>query len=566
MNNQKTKQKGTSNEVVNESVNGSSVNYNGLDSTYPLFDLDLCSPCPMVQDVWEPKELGILKLTIKMKGLLEPLDGRLNGDTVEITDGLSRLLVLKELGWKKVPVRISELRDGDIQDRFVHKNIRTKRSISELVKHAEIILGVLGLSQGKRRKRIGDLDMGDDEFCIAGKDRFQIACNLLGDDIKASSLRRLMAVKDFVDSGDEEVKNFRIFDHLDSGEMKIHNAYNIMNNYLENKKEQGSNALTETLETIKGKNFTLYNKTCEDLSNVDDDSQDCVVTSPVYFQQRQYFNKDDSDVVIENEHGLERTPEEYIQKEVEIYREVYKKLKDTGSLFVVITDSYDKKVDCLIPERLMVEMKKDGWYVNQKWYWVKDNPKPQNNIKRLLPNVEYCIHFVKDPDKFYYREFKNWREGDFDITKASLDAGMGKKKANHSWTLIKPFDRFRSFFCKQHVRYVVEANGFRWNELEEIDPSYKHLAPFPSYIPLLGIMMTTKIGDSVLDIFNGSGTTTAVALQLGRKATGYDLDPKNHEFAGKRLNMVEENLPDLSEVKKLENEFFEEPEGDVKVA
>jgi DNA modification methylase len=87
------------------------------------------------------------------------------------------------------------------------------------------------------------------------------------------------------------------------------------------------------------------------------------------------------------------------------------------------------------------------------------------------------------------------------------------------------------------------------------------MAPYPSVIPLLPILLTTKIGDTVLDIFNGTGTTTAVALQLGRKAIGYDTDTKSHQFASKRLQMVEENLPTDQEVIELENEFMVKSES-----
>jgi DNA modification methylase len=92
------------------------------------------------------------------------------------------------------------------------------------------------------------------------------------------------------------------------------------------------------------------------------------------------------------------------------------------------------------------------------------------------------------------------------------------------------------------------------------------MAPYPSVIPLLPILLTTKIGDTVLDIYNGTSTTTAVALQLGRKVIGYDTDTVSHEFAEKRLRMVEENLPTNQEVLDFENEFIKNNEEQDKMA
>jgi DNA modification methylase len=68
--------------------------------------------------------------------------------------------------------------------------------------------------------------------------------------------------------------------------------------------------------------------------------------------------------------------------------------------------------------------------------------------------------------------------------------------------------------------------------------------------------MTSKIGDTVLDIFTGTSTTAEVALQLGRNAIGYDTDPMSIEFSKKRLDLVEQNLPSIDEITDFENEYM----------
>ena len=70
--------------------------------------------------------------------------------------------------------------------------------------------------------------------------------------------------------------------------------------------------------------------------------------------------------------------------------------------------------------------------------------------------------------------------------------------------------------------------------------------------------MTTKPNQTVLDIFNGTSTTTSLAIQLGRKAIGYDTDTKSIEFAAKRLQKAEENLLSKEEIMYLTENYFEE--------
>lgn len=521
-------------------------------------DINQVEPHPEVMNVYETKNLKGLKLTMNLVGQLEPIKVVQRGDIYQIFDGISRYLVAVELGWESIFVEVFGYSDDEIQDKFVLHNFRTKRSYKELCRQAEVILGVLGLSQGKRRERIGDLSSGNDDFGLTGKDRFEIACEIIGADMSASTLRRLLEVKEFEENGDDETKGFQLMEKIEKGEMKIHQAINVITNYKNTKKEEGSNALTEAMKVVKGKNYKLFNQSCENLDDIPDDSIDSTIISPPYFQQRDY--PDGVRDMEQPQHGMERTVDEYVQKEVDINRGVYRKLKKTGSLFVVITDSYDGLVNCLVVEKLILEMVKSGWFLNQKIYWLKDNQKPQNDqAKRLMPTYEYILHFIKDPRLFFYREFKIWKEdGIYEVNRGSKDSGFGHKMKTHTWTLKKPLVRFRNFLSEQRVNQVLHANGFNWSELKDVDPKFRHLAPYPSVIPLLPILLTTRIGDTVLDIYNGTSTTTAVALQLGRKVIGYDTDTESHLFAEKRLRLVEENLPTNQEVSDFENEFIQD--------
>jgi len=528
---------------------------NNVSQKVMTVDINQVSPHPQILKTYVKKNIRGLELAMKLYGQLDPIKVILRDEQYLIFDGISRYNVALYLEWHTIDVEVFDLKDEEVQNQAVIRGIVTKRSLLELCNRIELFLDILGSSQGKKRETLGDLGAPDDDYSLVGKDRYEIACEIAGSSFSASSIRRLLAVKDFIENGNNEVKGLGIWEKLESGEMKINNAFNAMNNYLAAKNEQGSNEMTETLKIIRGGNYQLHNSSCEDLCEIPDNSVDCCVGSPGYFQQRIYPDgvRDTS----KRQLGLERTVDEYVENQVNIYCGVYDKLKDTGSLFIVIADSYDKGVDCLVVEKLSVKMVESGWKCIQKWYWKKDNPKPQSNeVRRLLPSYEVILHFVKDVERYYWREFKHWTDGDYKVAKGSKDVGMGKKRKNTTWTISKPLVRFRNFLDEQHVKDVLEANGFTWKELSEVDPSYRHDAPYPSYIPLLPILMTTKVGDTVMDVYNGTGTTTSVARQLGRKAIGFDTDTGSHEFASKRMWMVEQNLPTDEEVKGFEDDYM----------
>ena len=503
---------------------------------------------------YSKKDLTNLLIVLKFSGkLFEPVKGVRRNGKIHIFDGLSRYFAAIQLGWEFIDVEILDLTDDEVKDQLVLRNFRTKRSLVEVCNKVETLLGILGSSQGKRRKAIGSLEMGDDEFGLVGKDRFELAAAVAGIDLSASTLRRLLAVNDFEKTGDEEVKGLGLIDKLERKLIAPNKAYNLMKNYLKEKQTQGENLITEGLDFYKGNHYKLFNKTCEDLSNITDESIALCVVSTPYYKQRNYPNGVLPKGVIP--HGAESTPDKFVQKQVQVAKGIYAKLKPDGSYFMVIADSYEEK-HCLVTQKLIIAMVEAGWYFIDEWIWKK-NQKPQSINNRLLPNYERILHFTKRPKDYYFREFKHWLSGKmFGLTRSSNDGEKGGKK-ERGWSLKRPLERFRTFLDEQQVAGIIESAVFNWKELEDVDSKFRHLAPYPSYIPVLPILMCSKVGDTVMDVYSGTGTTAAVALQLGRNAIGFDTDTKSHEFAHKRLNLVEKNLPCIKDITDFENDYME---------
>ncbi len=374
--------------------------------------------------------------------------------------------------------------------------------------------------------------------------------------VSTEDLVMLLTLLSFEKEGGEEAKNLKLVKTITDGKMTIERGFKLMESYKIAKKSQGQNSLTEALDhvSLHGKGFALYNKDCRSLKEIAEKSVQTVVISPPYgLGQRVY----PTGVMIGDQLGSESTSEGYVDNSVvEYYAEVHRVLKDEGSLFINIADTY-KGVSCLVIHKLVIAMVDAGWHLAGEWTWKKSNPKPVGNIKRLLPTTERILHFVKDPNNYFFREFKHWKQGElFGIQRGCNDAKSGDKKDKVKWSLKAPIKRFKDFLDEQDVQGVIEGASFNWAELKKIDPNFKHLAPFPAYLPILPILMTSKIGDTVLDIFMGTGTTAEVALQLGRNAIGYDTDPASIEFSKKRLELVEQNLPSNDEISDLENDYL----------
>ncbi len=367
---------------------------------------------------------------------------------------------------------------------------------------------------------------------------------------------RIATVMTFEKNGGEETKNLKLVTLVKDGKMTPERAVKIMESFHLAKKDQGTNALTEALDHVYhfGKGYKLYNKDSRSLSEIPDGSVQTVKLSPPYALGQRIYP---TGVMTGEQLGSESTADEYIKNSVnDYYSEIYRVLKNEGSLFINIMDTY-KGTSCIVPHKLVVEMVYAGWYLVGDWTWKKTNPKPIGRIKRLQPTTERILHFVKDPKNYYFREFIHWKQGElFGIQRGCNDAKSGDKKDKVKWSLKKPIKRFKDFLDEQDVQGVIEGASFNWSELRKIDPNFNNLAPFPAYLPILPILMTSKIGDTVLDIFSGTGTTAEVALQLGRNAIGYDTDPASIEFSQKRLDLVEQNLPSIDEITDFENEYM----------
>ena len=149
--------------------------------------------------------------------------------------------------------------------------------------------------------------------------------------------------------------------------------------------------------------FKLYQGNSLDvLRQIPGKSVQCCITSPPYYGLRDYGES--------KQIGLEKSPDDYIKNLVDVFREVKRVLKDDGTLWVNIGDSYETQIKNLIgiPWKLAFALQSDGWILRQDIIWNKTNPMPESVKDRCTKSHEYIFLLCKKPH--YYYDYKAIQE------------------------------------------------------------------------------------------------------------------------------------------------------------
>lgn len=298
-------------------------------------------------------------------------------------------------------------------------------------------------------------------------------------------------------------------------------------------------------------------------------SVNCIVTSPPYFGLRDYG--------MAGQIGLEETPAAYVAKLVELFREAKRVLRDDGTFWLNLGDSYasgeigrhdsvqanngrdwsgtrkalirqQTKLDTGlqqknligIPWRVAFGLQDDGWILRSDIIWHKPNPMPESVTDRPTKAHEYVFLFAKS-QRYWY---------DADAIKEPLSPESKLKYANpkafkslkgyHSDNSDPKGGGFRGKGGLSGFDGTNRINGGRnkrtvWSvTTEPFDGA--HFATFPTKLIEPMILAGCPIGGVVYDPFMGSGTTALVARQNGREYIGSELNPSYVEITRDRLD------------------------------
>lgn len=285
--------------------------------------------------------------------------------------------------------------------------------------------------------------------------------------------------------------------------------------------QRNNNLVAEGAETVQTDEFTFFRSSCADMSEVDSGSIATICTSPPYFQLRLYDHEESHDVQL----GQEATVEEFIDNLASIFDEAKRVLKSDGSLFVNIADNVQNGRMLGVPYKFVNAMIGRGWILNDTIIWSKTNPIYQNH-KRTVASHEYVFHFVKSVEFYHDRSWiPNAKFQPHELTYGDVHGKLALRSNwrfdGHTLTTPVPNNHDLRELCKQHGMEL------------------SHSATFPKEIPLVAIMSTSKPGDTVLDMFLGTGTSAEVAVSLGRRFIGYELSPVYLKFSEIRMSTLQ---------------------------
>ena len=287
----------------------------------------------------------------------------------------------------------------------------------------------------------------------------------------------------------------------------------------------------------------------EQLKTLPDGSVNCCVTSPPYYGLRDYG--------VAGQIGLEATPDEFVAKLVDVFREVRRVLRDDGTCWVNLGDSYSgsgrgdnpngkqstnagtrfkpptsgqtfgigAKQLFGIPWRVAFALQADGWILRQDIIWHKPNPMPESVKDRCTKAHEYLFLLAKKPR--YWFDANAIREPQKESSLKRLKTGWnGNNKRDWPGSAHNNFDRYMGK-SEEEIALLPGANR---RSVWSICPRpYKgaHFAVFPPALVEPCIKAGCPAGGTVLDPFGGSGTTGQVAKSLGRNAILIEL---NHAY------------------------------------
>lgn len=365
----------------------------------------------------------------------------------------------------------------------------------------------------------------------------------------------------------------------------------------------------------------------EVLKSFPDESIDCVITSPPYFRLRNYG----TDLVIWNEDkncehdwseesltgqktpqtmylaakdaftptrssfcskcgcwrgelGAEPTPELYVSHLCDIFDEIKRVLKPTGTCFVNIADSYanngiyigkylEKNPDQKnlhsknskrypqsqkgyrgpgvkakslvgIPERFVLEMQNRGWIRRNTIIWWKRNCMPSSATDRFTVDFEYLYFFVKNPKYYFEQQLEPYSESSLNdkrphgvlsqhLNPNSKYNKMPKIGGNKAAGYGNP-----TYSGKECKRGIGRNKRCVWDILTARFPE-AHFAVMPEELAKTPIVAGCPEGGIVLDCFTGTGTSCKVAQDHARRYVGIEMNPEYIEMAKQRIESVE---------------------------
>lgn len=332
----------------------------------------------------------------------------------------------------------------------------------------------------------------------------------------------------------------------------------------------------------------LQGDVLQQLKRLDDESVNCVVTSPPYWGLRDYG--------MEGQIGLEKSINEYVEKMVKVFSEIRRILTNDGTLWLNLGDSYagsgkgpagnlgkthnerwlEKKHSAIVPDglkpkdlvgipwRVAFALQADGWYLRQDIIWAKPNPMPESVRDRCTKSHEYLFMLTKSGKYFYDNEavkepiaesslkriqqltFDQQTGGEKDYGRSGVNTNRSARKALENFASrvkMPPIGGIKqtsngnpTYSGNQPLFNLIRNRRSVW--MIPTKPFKEaHFAVMPEALVEPCILAGCPSDGIVLDPFFGSGTVGVVAQKHFRKYIGIELNPEYVEIAKRRLGI-----------------------------
>ena len=319
---------------------------------------------------------------------------------------------------------------------------------------------------------------------------------------------------------------------------------------------------------------------CRDiLKTMPDQSINCCVTSPPYWGLRDYG--------VNGQIGLEQTPDEYVAEMVAVFREVRRVLRDDGTLWLNLGDSYAqaggsgpqgssqcerpssvkhdrarrRQMGCNlkpkdlvgIPWRVAFALQANGWYLRQDIIWHKPNPMPESVTDRCTKAHEYIFLLSKSAQYYYDQEAIAEPAEASTIERLAQQEGSDRVPGKTNGKM-KAVGRggVNAFRGQGHFNHPANRDG---RDMKDVGTGLTrnkrsvwtvttkpfkgaHFATFPPDLIRPCILAGCPMGGTVLDCFGGAGTTALVAEEEGRNSTLIEMNGEYADMARDRTGQL----------------------------
>jgi len=502
-------------------------------------------------------EINSLIESISTIGQQQPITVLQDSSKYVVIDGVLRLRAMIRLNFNEIDVVIIEFVETDelsLSDLIIHHQIRKQKTNRERLNEIKTILRIDSENTNPLRdkeKRVklvsslqGEKGWGrNNVFSLENILRWEkkngtdlhLSEKVVSNEISVNKAQETIRLTENPSFDREKEKESKVIEGFLQGNYNAAKAVELLRVYDRKKSEKPT---VINLYPKNKRNFNIISGNIEDIELPEDLQIDSIFTSPPYYKLVKYG--DDP-----NELGWEKTPEEYIQRLSNILMKCYDRLKETGSMFINLGETYEDGQCLGVTDMLVLELKRRGVRFVDRIIWNKgSSTKPnRNNIKRLNSGYEAILHFSKTKD-YHFDRFKIKKDKTLKVSRGCKEK---ENKGKVNFHIPNNYSQFRSVLSENEVSDIISVQINR-NRTKHIEGEDVHPAVFTNNLPVIPLLISTPKNRTsvVMDPFMGSGSCGVTAIQLGFKFVGVELYEKNIRTAERVLLGAEESFDEDS--------------------